>query len=106
MTARPLLTEATRELMTRAAVLRDQAFGTRTTYSPKVFIPLTMLCNDRCGYCTFAQPPARLDAPFMTPDEVLKVARAGARARPVEMQLSRSDRGLTGTLTVTLGESP
>jgi FO synthase len=80
VTARPLLTEPTRELMARAAVLRDQAFGSRITYSPKVFIPLTMLCNDRCGYCTFAQPPARLEAPYMTPDEVLKVARAGARA--------------------------
>ena len=80
MTARPLLTGPTRELMAQAAALRDRAFGSRTTYSPKVFIPLTMLCNDRCGYCTFAQPPARLDAPYMTPDEVLKVARAGARA--------------------------
>ena len=49
--------------------------GTRVTYSPKVFIPLTMLCRDRCGYCTFAQPPARLDDP-------VPVARAGAAHRP------------------------
>ncbi len=61
-----------------AARRRDAAFGTRVTYSPKVFIPLTMLCRDRCGYCTFAKPPARLDAPYLTPDEVLKIARRGA----------------------------
>ncbi len=50
------------------------------TYSPKVFIPLTMLCRDRCGYCTFAQSPARLTAPYLTPDEVLAIATRGAEA--------------------------
>ncbi|MDG2111102.1 MAG: 7,8-didemethyl-8-hydroxy-5-deazariboflavin synthase, partial [Actinomycetota bacterium] len=66
------------ELLKRAAVVRDKTFGTRVTYSPKVFIPLTMLCQDKCGYCTFAQPPARLDSPYLTPDEVLAVAKEGA----------------------------
>ena len=65
------------ELMATAAARRDALSGTRITYSPKVFIPLTMLCRDRCGYCTFAKPPARLDAPFLTPDEVLAIARRG-----------------------------
>ena len=50
------------ELMAEAARLRDAAHGDRVTFSPKVFIPLTMLCRDRCGYCTFAKPPARLDS--------------------------------------------
>ena len=50
------------------------AHGTRVTFSPKVFIPLTMLCRDRCGYCTFAKAPARLAAPYLTPDEVLALA--------------------------------
>ena len=68
------------DLMAAARARRDAATGTRVTYSPKVFIPLTMLCRDRCGYCTFAQPPARLDAPFLSPREVLDSARAGARA--------------------------
>ena len=68
------------ELLARAAAVRDQAWGTRVTYSPKVFIPLTMLCRDRCGYCTFAQPPARLDSPFLSPEDVLRIARRGARA--------------------------
>ncbi|HPG16005.1 MAG TPA: bifunctional FO biosynthesis protein CofGH [Microthrixaceae bacterium] len=68
------------ELMAQARQVRDATTGTRITYSPKVFIPLTMLCRDRCGYCTFAQPPARLDSPFLEPDQVLRIARAGARA--------------------------
>ena len=50
------------ELLSRAAAVRDAATGSRITYSPKVFIPLTMLCQDKCGYCTFALPPARLAA--------------------------------------------
>jgi FO synthase len=68
------------DLMARARQIRDQAHGTRVTFSPKVFIPLTMLCRDKCGYCTFAQPPARLEAPFLTPDQVRAIARAGAAA--------------------------
>ncbi len=67
-------------LATAAAARRDAIFGTRVTFSPKVFIPLTMLCRDRCGYCTFAQPPARLSAPYLSSDEVLAIARAGAEA--------------------------
>ncbi|MCB0970668.1 MAG: 7,8-didemethyl-8-hydroxy-5-deazariboflavin synthase CofG, partial [Acidimicrobiales bacterium] len=68
------------ELMAAARARRDATTGTRVTYSPKVFIPLTMLCRDRCGYCTFAQPPARLDAPYLTPEQVLRIARRGASA--------------------------
>jgi FO synthase len=66
--------------MAQARSVRDGATGTRVTYSPKVFIPLTMLCRDKCGYCTFAQPPARLDAPYLTPEQVLRIARQGAEA--------------------------
>jgi 7,8-didemethyl-8-hydroxy-5-deazariboflavin synthase CofH subunit/7,8-didemethyl-8-hydroxy-5-deazariboflavin synthase CofG subunit len=66
-------------LMAEARAVRDAAHGTRVTYSPKVFVPLTMLCRDRCGYCTFAQPPARLDSPYLTPAQVTALARAGAR---------------------------
>jgi len=65
-------------LLAAARATRDQHYGTRVTYSPKVFIPLTMLCQDRCGYCTFAQPPARVAAPYLTPDQVIAIARAGA----------------------------
>src|SRR5256886_5394668 len=66
------------ELMAEAARLRDAAHGNRVTFSPKVFIPLTMLCRDRCGYCTFAKPPARLDAPYLPLEDVLDIARRGA----------------------------
>ena len=66
------------ELMHAAAGKRDARFGTRVTFSPKVFIPLTMLCRDRCGYCTFAKAPARVAAPYLTPEEVLAIAQRGA----------------------------
>jgi FO synthase len=68
------------ELMARARAIRDEAHGRRVTYSPKVFVPLTMLCRDRCGYCTFAQPPARLEQPYLSPEQVLAIAAAGADA--------------------------
>jgi 7,8-didemethyl-8-hydroxy-5-deazariboflavin synthase CofH subunit/7,8-didemethyl-8-hydroxy-5-deazariboflavin synthase CofG subunit len=68
------------DLTALARGVRDEAYGRRVTYSPKVFIPLTMLCRDRCGYCTFAKAPARLTAPYLTPDEVLQIARAGQEA--------------------------
>ena len=68
------------DLLARAAPVRDDAHGRRVTFSPKVFIPLTMLCRDRCGYCTFAQPPARLESPYLTPEQVLAIAKAGAAA--------------------------
>jgi FO synthase len=68
------------ELQATAQAVRDEHHGTRITFSPKVFIPLTELCQDRCGYCTFAKPPARLDSPYLTPDQVLAIAAAGAEA--------------------------
>ena len=80
LSASELIALPTAEITQRARSARDHRFGNRITYSPKVFIPLTMLCRDHCGYCTFAQPPARLDAPYLTRDQVLAIARAGAAA--------------------------
>ncbi|HEX2191600.1 MAG TPA: 5-amino-6-(D-ribitylamino)uracil--L-tyrosine 4-hydroxyphenyl transferase CofH [Acidimicrobiales bacterium] len=68
------------DLERAASRRRRELFGDRVTWSPKVFIPLTRLCRDRCGYCTFATAPARVRSPFLTLDEVLTVARAGAAA--------------------------
>jgi FO synthase len=69
------------DLLAAADARRASTHGARVTYSPKVFIPLTMLCRDHCGYCTFAKPPARLGrGAYLTPDEVLSIARAGAAA--------------------------
>jgi FO synthase len=67
-------------LQAHARRTRDAAHGNRITFSPKVFIPLTMLCRDRCGYCTFAKAPARVGSPYLTIDEVLGIARAGRDA--------------------------
>jgi len=66
------------------------------TYSPKVFIPLTRLCRDRCHYCTFVTVPGRLAAaghePFLSPDEVLSIARAGAELGCTEALFTLGDR--------------
>lgn len=65
-------------LMAAAATLRDAHWGDAVSYSRKVFIPLTHLCRDVCHYCTFAKPPKKGETVFMTPDQVLAAARAGA----------------------------
>jgi len=75
-----LLSAELENLTAEARSIRDGRYGTRVTFSPKVFIPLTMLCRDRCGYCTFAKPPARVSAPYLSPDEVLALARQAAEA--------------------------
>src|SRR4051794_41376768 len=62
------------------------------TYSRKVFIPLTRLCRDRCGYCTFATVPHRLDSPYLSPDEVLEIARQGAAMGCKEALFTLGDR--------------
>src|SRR5438270_13891181 len=80
------------ELMAEAAAARDRFHGSRITYSPKVFIPLTMLCRDRCGYCTFARPPARLRSPYLSADEVLAIARRGAEAGCHEVLFTLGER--------------
>src|SRR4051812_9250341 len=67
-------------LMASAAALRDEGFGGVVSYSRKVFIPLTKLCRDSCHYCTFAEPPRDGEAAYLTPEEVLAIARAGQRA--------------------------
>ena len=72
---------------------RDEAFGRLVTFSKKVFIPLTQLCRDVCHYCTFAQVPSKLGAPYMELEAVLEVARGGA------------ERGCKEAL-FTLGERP
>jgi FO synthase len=75
--------DALTALMTTAARVRDQGLADAgrpgiITFSKKVFIPLTRLCRDRCHYCTFATTPGRVHAPYLSPDEVLEIARQGA----------------------------
>ncbi|HET6714577.1 MAG TPA: bifunctional FO biosynthesis protein CofGH [Actinomycetota bacterium] len=79
-------------LLAVAARLRDLGHGDVVTYSRKVFIPLTMLCRDRCHYCVFAKAPAKLEAPFLTPEEVVSIARTGAEAGCKEALFTLGDR--------------
>lgn len=62
------------------------------TFSKKVFIPVTRLCRDRCHYCTFATVPGRVPAAFLSPDEILEIAREGARLGCKEALFTLGDR--------------
>jgi FO synthase len=90
--ATPLLDRPLSDLLAEAGEVRDQAHGLRVTWSPKVFIPLTRLCRDRCGYCTFATAPARLESAYLAPDEVVAIAAAGAEARCHEALFTLGER--------------
>ncbi|QBD83329.1 7,8-didemethyl-8-hydroxy-5-deazariboflavin synthase subunit CofH [Ktedonosporobacter rubrisoli] len=79
-------------LLATAAQLRDQAHQQRISYSRKVFIPLTQLCRDVCHYCTFTQPPKRGQRAYLTKDEVLAIARAGAEAGCKEALFTLGDK--------------
>jgi FO synthase len=79
-------------LMAGAAAKRDAATGPVVTFSKKVFIPLTKLCRDACGYCTFAHPPRPGEAAYLTIDEVLAVARAGRDAGCAEALFTLGDK--------------
>ena len=80
------------DLMAEARRLRAGGTGTLVTYSPKVFVPLTTLCRDVCGYCTFARPPRRGQRAYLAEDEVLAIARAGAEAGCTEALFTLGDR--------------
>src|SRR5919204_89318 len=80
------------ELCAIASRLRDLGHGSTITYSRKVFIPLTMLCRDHCHYCTFAKPPAKLDRPFLTPEDVVTIAEAGRRQGCKEALFTLGDK--------------
>ncbi len=79
-------------LMWAASVLRERGKGRTVTYSRKVFIPLTNMCRQQCGYCTFAKPQGDPEAHTMSPDEVLGVAEAGRRAGCKEALFSLGER--------------
>ena len=87
---RTLLRGAARRPARRGA--RAAAAGRLVTYSPKVFIPLTTLCRDVCGYCTFARPPRRGERAYLTEAEVLAIARAGAAAGCTEALFTLGDK--------------
>jgi FO synthase len=77
------------DLLAEARRLRP---GRVVTYSPKVFVPLTTLCRDVCGYCTFARPPRRGERAYLREDEVLEIARAGKSAGCREALFTLGDK--------------
>lgn len=82
----------TSALMSVARRLRDLGHQNTVSFSKKVFIPLTHLCRDVCHYCTFAQVPRKLKAPYLTPEEVLKIAEDGAKAGCKEALFTLGDK--------------
>ncbi len=84
--------EAFQELLVTAATLRDQGKGRVVTFSPKIFVPLTNLCRDFCGYCTFRKAPGEPGAKTMTLDEVLIVVRQGKLLGCTEVLFSLGDK--------------
>src|SRR2546421_4761539 len=92
MEAAALLHAPLDELCAEARRIRDARSGRLVTYSPKVFVPLTKLCRDVCHYCTFARPPRRGERAYMSLDEVLEVARAGAAAGCTEALFTLGDK--------------
>src|SRR5215813_6969462 len=80
------------ELLDAAQALGRQGHGNVISYSKKVFIPLTRLCRDVCGYCTFATTPSRVASPYLSPDEVLAIASAGKSAGCREALFTLGDK--------------
>jgi FO synthase len=80
------------ELLARASEMRDAGRGRVVTFSKKIFVPLTTLCRDYCGYCTFRRDPGEPGAHTMTPDEVVALAQAGARLGAKEALFSLGDK--------------
>ena len=80
------------ELLQRAGELWRTGHGTSMTYSRKVFIPLTQLCRDVCGYCTFAKTPKEVAKPYLSPEDVLAVARADETAGCREALFTLGDK--------------
>ncbi len=78
-------------LMGEARRLRDEGHGRTITYSRKVFVPITTLCRDTCTYCTFVKPPGA-GGEYLTPEDVLAIARAGDELDCTEALLTLGDR--------------
>jgi FO synthase len=82
----------TAALLEAASSLRNRVKGCTISYSRKAFIPLTTLCRDRCGYCTFRRDPGELGGRYMTPEDVIAAAEAAQRAGCHELLFSLGDQ--------------
>ncbi|HKI93296.1 MAG TPA: hypothetical protein VJ986_13425, partial [Gaiellaceae bacterium] len=90
--ARMLLAASLDDLLADARAVRAEHRPRLVTFSPKVFVPLTKLCRDVCHYCTFAAPPRQGERVYLTIDEVLVIARAGAAAGCREALFTLGDK--------------
>ena len=79
-------------LLAEARARRAAGHGATVSYSRKVFIPLTQLCRDTCGYCTFARTPSRVDSSYLSPEQVLAIAQAGEHAGCREALFTLGDK--------------
>lgn len=82
----------TRDLMEQACEIRDRFWGRTVTYSRKVFVPLTNMCRDTCGYCTFVKHPDSPEAGILDPDQVLRMARRGEAKGCKELLFSLGEK--------------
>jgi FO synthase len=80
------------DLLAEAGEVRDRGRGRRVTFSKKVFVPLTTLCRDYCGYCAFRRDPGEPGAYTMTPEDVVALAQAGGRLGAKEALFSLGDK--------------
>ena len=80
------------KLCVAASSIRDKGKGNKITFSPKVFIPLTQLCRDYCGYCTFRKDPKDVKNLYMDPEEILKVVKKGEKAGCTEALFTLGER--------------
>ena len=79
------------DLFAQAQAVRDEAWGRTVTFSKKVFIPLTTLCQDKCAYCTFAKPPGN-GGEYLSPEDVLAIAKAGDAVGCTEALITLGDQ--------------
>ena len=86
------ITENIDALCSSASIIRDKGKGNKITFSPKVFIPLTQLCRDYCGYCTFRKDPDDVKNLYMSPEEILEVVKKGEKAGCTEALFTLGER--------------
>ena len=91
------------EIFARALEIRTQSWGNSVTYSRKIFVPLTNMCRDQCGYCTFVKDPGSPEANIMDPESVMDLIREGERTGCKEVLLSLGERPELRHLKARLG---
>ena len=79
-------------LMKKAKQIRDHYWGRKITYSRKVFIPLTNMCRDTCGYCTFVKGPDSPESNILSPEQVMNIVKSGEQKGCKEALLSLGEK--------------